>query len=49
MGEGDGDEIGECGRRGRGRVTEMKLVKVGEGEERAEQAGKVEEGEGGAE
>ena len=30
MGEGDGDEIGEGGRSGRGRVTEMKLVKAEE-------------------
>ena len=36
MGEGDGDEIGEGGRSGRGRVTGMKLVKVEEGEGRAE-------------
>ena len=36
MGEGDGDEAGEGGRGGRGSVTEMKLVKVEEGEGRAE-------------
>ena len=30
MGEGDGDETGEGGRGGRGRVTGMKLVKAEE-------------------
>ena len=47
MGEGDGDEIGEGGRSGRGRVTGMKLVKVEEGEENAR--GELDGGENQAE
>lgn len=37
MGEGDGDEIGEGGRSGRGRMMGMKLVEA-EGEEGEEEA-----------